>query len=191
MSGEIILRNNMRPVEIALCFLGLIATLFFLLFSFFGSLTAQSEGEIYIARILACTGSAVFIWKIVTLNAKKNYLETSEYGIRITGGITQYITWDNIKNITIEKSASEPDSENLSPLMPLMPPKTIYIELYASEKILFDSLVQKFSARKVENFINKLSKQGNRIPLDMAIMSAQTQEEICAMLQARWKLATK
>ena len=185
---EIILRNDLRPVGIALCSFGLFGTAAFLLFSYFGSFTAQSEGEIMLARILATAGIAAFVWKMITLKAQKNFLETSDDGIRLMGTVTKYIPWDNIKDIGIEEATPtpDPDSEDYSPfLKPRLTP-VMYLEIHSADKILFESRVQKFSARKVDKFIRELEEDENRIPLEMELMTAHSQEEICEMLRERW-----
>ncbi|WP_320174228.1 hypothetical protein [Maridesulfovibrio sp.] len=192
MPEEIILRNDMRPVGIALCGFGLVGTMGFLLFSIFGSYPAQSNGEIYLARILAIAGIFAFLWKMITLNVQKNFLETSDDGIRLSGNITKYIPWENIKDIVIEEPAPEPE-ENMEDYSPFMKPRlapVMYLELHSADKIFFESKVFKFSARKIERYIKQLSELDNRIPLDMELMTANTQEEICKMLRERWDRAT-
>ncbi|NDV24908.1 hypothetical protein [Desulfovibrio sp. JC022] len=190
MPDEIILRNDMRPVGIALCSFGLFGTVAFMLFSYFGSFTAQSEGELLLARILATTGIAAFIWKMIKLKAQKNFLETSDDGIRLIGAITKYIPWDNIREIAIEKPTPEPESEeDYSPFIKPRLAPVIYLELHSADKILFESQVYKFSARKINNFIKELEAADKRIPLEMELMTAHTQEEICEMLRGRWQQA--
>ncbi|TIH12476.1 hypothetical protein D0S45_18130 [Marinifilum sp. JC120] len=187
---EIILRNDMRPVGIALCFFGLVGTIGFLLFSFFGSFTTQSDGEIYLVRILATAGIAAFVWKIVTLNGQKNFLETSDDGIRLCGSITKYIPWNNIKDIGIEEQEVKLKAEeDYSPFMKPRLDPVMYLELHDTDKIFFESKVFKFSARKIDKFVKQLSNLDNRIPLDMELMTANTQEEICEMLRRRWEQA--
>ncbi len=179
----------MRPVGIALCSFGLFGTIGFLLFSIFGSFTAQSDGEIYLARLLAMVGIAAFVWKMIILNAQKNFLETSEDGIKLSNSITKYIPWDNIKDIVVEEQESEQEAEeDYSPFINYKPAPVIYLELHSADKILFESTVRKFSARKINKFIAQLSAEHNRIPLEIMI-SVHTQEEICKMLRARWERA--
>ncbi|ACS81392.1 hypothetical protein [Maridesulfovibrio salexigens] len=191
MPEEIILRNDMRPVGIALCGFGLFGTIGFLLFSIFGSYPAQSNGEIYLARILATLGIIAFLWKMITLNAQKYFLETSDDGIRINGTVTKYIPWENIKDIFIEQPTPEPqeDDEDYSPFMKPRLAPIMYLQIHNAEKIFFESKVYKFSPRKVDNYIEKLAALDNRIPLDMELMTANTQEEICEMLRTRWEIA--
>lgn len=189
MPDEIILRNDLRPVGIALCSFGLFGTVGFLLFSYFGSYTAQSEGEILLARVLATAGIAAFIWKMVTLNLQKNFLETSDDGIRLIGTITKYIPWENIKDISFEETEPKSDQNSEKNYSPFIRPRlapVMYLELNSADKILFESRVYKFSARKIEKFIKRLEAENNRIPLEIELMTVHTQEEICERLRERW-----
>lgn len=178
----------MRPVGIALCGFGLFGTMGFLLFSIFGSYPAQSNGEIYLTRILATLGIIAFLWKMITLNEQKYFLETSDDGIRLNGTITKYIPWENIKDIFIEHPTPDPeeDEDDYSPFMKPRLAPTMYLQLHSAEKIFFESKVYKFSSRRVDNYIKQLAALDNRIPLDMELMTANTQEEICEMLRTRW-----
>jgi len=180
----------MRPVGITLCSFGLMGTIGFLLFSYFGSFAAQSEGEIMLARILATAGIAAFLWKMIILNGQKNFLETSDDGIRIIDTITKYIPWDNIKNIAIEEATPppDPDAEDYSPFLKPRVTPVIYLELHNADDILFERNVYKFSARKVDKFIKELKADENRINLDILI-TVHSQKEICEMLRARWNQA--
>ncbi|NDV27579.1 hypothetical protein [Desulfovibrio sp. JC010] len=191
MQDEIILRNDLRPVGIILCIFGLIGAVGFVLLSIFGSFATQNEAEIHLTRIMGFVGIGAFVWKIITLNEQKNFLETSKDGIKIFGNVTKYIPWENIKDIGIEQATPGPDpeSENYSPLMKPRLNPVMYLELHRADKILFESKVQKFSARKIDRLIRDLAELDNRIPLDVEFMTANTQEEICEMLRVRWRRA--
>ena len=188
MPEEVILRNDMRPVGIALCSFGLMGAMGFLLLSYFGSFAAQSEGEILLARVLATAGIVAFVWKMTVLNDQKNFLETSDDGIKIYNSITKYIPWENVKNIAIKRREIDPGADKQrTQYLNGIPTPVIYLELYSADKILFESKVRKLSARKIDKFLKQIAADNNRLALDILI-TAHTQEEICAMLQARWKL---
>jgi len=184
---EVILRNDMRPVGIALCSFGLMGTVGFLLLSYFGSFATQSEGEILLARVLATAGITAFVWKMTVLNGQKNFLETSDDGIKIYNSITKYIPWENIKNIDIKRREIDPDADGQrTQYLNDIPTPVIYLELHSTDKILFESKVRKLSAPKIDKLLKQIAVDNNRLALDILI-TAHTQEEICDMLRARWK----
>ncbi|WP_432734789.1 hypothetical protein [Maridesulfovibrio sp. FT414] len=185
MRNEIILKNTTRPLFMALCII--VATIVTSVISTGFSFTAPEIFRNYLPFIIIGTGGIILLWQLVSLQNNETYLETSDDGLMINGSIRRYIPWTNVRDIQIDDAMLASVQNDVAQLADQR--TLIFIDLYDPHNVFFDNIYHKISAKFEKQLNDQFSTIGNRIPLNLYLMTDLSQETMCMLLRKRWQRA--